>query len=133
MTDWLGQALELKEKGEIAKAIDLLEQAVAVGDESAPICKELARLSFLIREVRAFANWCHEAMRIDGSDPEPHLMIARVLVTDGRWEEAIEALTAAGKTGHVTPEQAEEVDQLTALSRQAWADHRRRNPGFSNL
>ncbi|HUQ92232.1 MAG TPA: hypothetical protein VM120_11175 [Bryobacteraceae bacterium] len=93
--DWRQEAKELEMRGEVGEAIGLLERKVASGEESAALCKELARLCLMVNEMRAFINWCHEAMRIDTADGEPYLMIGRVLSGKERWAEAVEALEQA--------------------------------------
>lgn len=82
----LGVALAAENK--LGDALDALEECVVIDPDHAPACKELARLSLLANEVRAFANWLHEAQRIDEGDPEPHVMLAEYLVEKKRWEEA---------------------------------------------
>lgn len=69
-------------------ALDILEAALIDDPENSTIAKECARLSLEINELRAFANWCHEALRIDPLDPEPHEMMAQVLRRIGRIGEA---------------------------------------------
>jgi uncharacterized protein HemY len=133
MNNWLEQAIELRDGGQISKAIDLLEQAVAAGDESAEICKELARLSLTVNEVRAFANWCHEATRIDGADPEPHIMIGRHLCGMRRWDEAAEALGVALKLGIADDAERAAVEELRDRAAAEFVRFRRENPGYSNL
>ncbi len=81
----LGVALAADNK--LGDALEALEECVVIDPDYAPACKELARLSLLANEVRAFANWLHEAQRIDESDPEPHVMLAEYLVENKRWEE----------------------------------------------
>ena len=115
--EYLSQARDFAGREQYGRAIDLLEEAVASGNESSGICKELARLSLTVNEVRAFANWCHEAMRIDPTDPEPFLMIARVLVAARRWEEAVETLGHAIGTGRLTGDSLAEAERLLADSR----------------
>lgn len=82
----LGVALAAENK--LGDALVALEECVVIDPDHAPACKELARLSLLANEVRAFANWLHEAQRIDEGDPEPHVMLAEYLVEKRRWEEA---------------------------------------------
>ena len=82
----LGIALAAENK--LGDALVALEECVVIDPDHAPACKELARLSLLANEVRAFANWLHEAQRIDERDPEPHVMLAEYLVEKRRWEEA---------------------------------------------
>lgn len=112
---WLEQARIYTLHGQIGQAILHLEQAVAQGVESAEICKELAWLSHSINEVRAFFNWCHEAIRLAPSDPEPHLMIARVLIAAGRWSEAREALREASRREPDNAATQFEVNSLLGL------------------
>jgi len=131
--DWLAQAKALQERGEIGRAIDVLEQAIAAGDESPEICKETARLCLSVNEVRAFTNYCHEAMRLDPSDPEPHLMIGRVLSQYERWEEASEALEQALNMPALTPVQREETSILARIAREKHRAWKAANPGFSNF
>jgi hypothetical protein len=131
--DWLEQAKEWKDRGEIGRAIDLLEQAIASGDESPQICKETAKLCLIVNEVRAFTNYCHEAMRLDPSDPEPHLMIGRVLSDYERWEEASEALEYALRMPALTTSQRQEAQDLATAARENLQARRRAHPGYSTL
>jgi predicted Zn-dependent protease len=85
----------LAAQSEVAQAIEVLERAVELDADHAGACKLLARLSLQINERRAFANWCHEASRIDPEDPEPYQMMAEELARVGRHEEAAEARQAA--------------------------------------
>ena len=80
--------LRLAEENQLGDAFVALEECVTLDPDHLPACKELARLSLLANEVRAFTNWLHEAQRIDEMDPEPHVMMAEHLVTKRRWEEA---------------------------------------------
>lgn len=80
--------LTLAESNQLGDAFLALEECVTLDPDHLPACKELARLSLLANEVRAFSNWLHEAMRIAGDDPEPHVMLAEHLVARRRWEEA---------------------------------------------
>lgn len=89
------QALRAEQENNLDVAIDLLEQALLLSHEDARIPKHLARLSLRINEIRAFVNWCHEALRIDPNDPEPHLMLAAHLAERGRQREADEELRMA--------------------------------------
>lgn len=131
--NWLEQANEFKQRGEIGRAIDVLERAIAMGDESPEICKETAKLCLLVNEVRAFTNYCHEAMRLDPADPEPHLMIGRVLSEFGRWEEAAEALQHALEMPRLSPDQRSETQVLADTAREKFQNWKRANPGYSNL
>lgn len=131
--DWLEQARALAAQGRMGEAIALLEQAVAIGDESSEICKELARLCLGVNEVRAFTNYCHEAMRLDPADGEPYLMMSRVLVARGRWGEVVEALEAALGTGALQDADRLEAEQLLAKARVELAEWQRLHPGASNL
>jgi hypothetical protein len=94
---YLEQAQALAASGEIGEAIILLEECVATCRDSAPVCKLLAELNLRIDEVRAFQNWCHEALRIDEKDPEPHRMLAAYFSSHGRDFEAEEELAAAAR------------------------------------
>lgn len=132
LTDWLQRSAQLRDDGKMGEAIDLLEQAVAIGEETSAICKELARLSLTVNEVRAFSNWCHEAMRLDPADPEPHLMIARVLVDNQRWQEASEALNAA-LARRLPDAERREAETLRDRADASIAAHRLAHPGFSNI
>ncbi|MBM3784142.1 MAG: hypothetical protein FJW30_07260 [Acidobacteria bacterium] len=80
--------LQLARQERLGDAFVALEECVTLDPDHAPACKELARLSLLANEVRAFTNWLHEASRIDERDPEPHVMMAEHLVSRRRWEEA---------------------------------------------
>ena len=80
--------LELAERDQLGDAFVALEECVTINPDHGLACKELARLSLLANEVRAFTNWLHEAQRIDERDPEPHVMMAEHLVARRRWEEA---------------------------------------------
>jgi len=85
----------LASQGDVARAIDALEQAVEIDGDHGGACKLLAKLCLQINERRAFANWCHEASRIDPNDPEPYQMLAEELERAGRRDEAAEARQAA--------------------------------------
>ncbi len=76
---------------DIGSAIVLLEEAVESGGETVEIAKMLARLSLEIDEVRAFQNWCHEALRMNPKDTEVHRMLAAYFRSKGRQWEAEEA------------------------------------------
>ena len=130
---YLSEARFYASRDQYGKAIDVLEQAVAIGDESSEICKELARLSLQVNELRAFANWCHEAMRIDAADPEPHLMIGRVLVRYKRWGEAVESLEQASRIGTLGPAEQLEIEQLLATAREEYEEYKKQHPGASNI
>ncbi|MCC6364796.1 MAG: hypothetical protein IT165_14845 [Bryobacterales bacterium] len=130
--DLLDQARTLAAGGEVGKAIDLLEQAVAVGGESALISKEIARLCLSVNEVRAFTNWCHEAMRLDPSDGGPQLMIGRVLAAQQRWGEAAESLEQAVQ-GILPGGERAEAARLLDLARARYEEWKRLHPGASNL
>ncbi|MBI3678916.1 MAG: hypothetical protein HY235_00670 [Acidobacteria bacterium] len=132
-SEWLAVAAGHKQRGEIGKAIDVLEQAVAIGEQSVEICKEIARLCLSVDEVRAFQNWCHEAMRVAPADPEPHLMIARVLVADERWGEAMEALDQTLRLTALEAWQRREAEQLLAKVRDHYRAWKMLHPGTSNL
>ena len=80
--------LQLAEREQLGDAFLALEECVTIDPDHGLACKELARLSLLANEVRAFTNWLHEAQRIDERDPEPHVMMAEHLVARRRWEEA---------------------------------------------
>lgn len=80
--------LQLGRADQLGDAFVALEQCVTQDPDHQAACKELARLSLLANEVRAFTNWLHEAQRIDERDPEPHVMMAEHLVARRRWEEA---------------------------------------------
>lgn len=104
--------LRLAAEGNLGGAFAALERAVELDPQHAAACKELARLSLQANEKRAFTNWCHEAMRVDGSDPEPHLMMAEVLVAGRRWEEAADELRVARA---LRPMQADKAHTLQTL------------------
>ncbi len=130
---WLEQARELAARGRVGEAIAHLEQAVALGEESPQICKELARYCLGVNEVRAFANYCHEAMRLDPADGEPYLMMGRVLSGRGRWGEVVEALEAGLRLGSLREADRREAEELLAKARAEHAEWQRRHPGASNL
>lgn len=80
--------LRYSREDKLGDAFVALEECVTLNPDHQLACKELARLSMLANEVRAFTNWLHEAQRIDERDPEPHVMMAEYLVARRRWEEA---------------------------------------------
>lgn len=90
-----GEILARAREMEIGPAIAMLEEVIEVGGETAGIAKMLARLSLEIDEVRAFQNWCHEALRMDPKDTEVHRMLAAYFRLNGRDWEADEALEIA--------------------------------------
>lgn len=104
----LGVALAADDK--LGDALEALEECVVIDPDHAAACKELARLSLLANEVRAFCNWLHEAQRINENDPEPHVMLAEHLVERRRWEEADLEVRAALRKNPP----AEMVDRLAA-------------------
>lgn len=130
--NWLEQALELEARGQVGSAIALLEQAVAIGDESAQIYRELARLCLLVNEVRAFSNYCHEAIRIDPADGTPYLMIGRYLTAARRWAEAVESLDKA-QSAALTAEQRTELTALQKEAHAGLAAWEKANPGHNPL
>lgn len=85
------QGIAHAERGELAEAFFHLESSVQLCPDNAEVCKFLARLSLSVNEIRAFQCWCHEASRIDPTDPEPHLMMAAVFEQKNRPAEAAEA------------------------------------------
>lgn len=118
----LAHARSLEADGNIGGAIDLLERALSAseqksGEEDAALCKEIARMCLVIDEVRAFTNWCHEAIRLNPRDGEPYLMMGRELCAAGRWREAIETLQAAVFPGSLRSVLLEEADALIAAAR----------------
>jgi Tfp pilus assembly protein PilF len=106
--------LELARREQLGDAFVALEECVTLDPDHGLACKELARLSMLANEVRAFTNWLHEAQRIDERDPEPHVMMAEYLVARRRWEEAdLEVKIAMRKAPG-----AELLDRLAAAQAQ---------------
>jgi thioredoxin-like negative regulator of GroEL len=90
--------LQLGREDKLGDAFVALEECVTLDPDHGLACKELARLSLLANEVRAFTNWLHEAQRVDERDAEPHVMMAEHLVARRRWEEAeLEVRIAARK------------------------------------
>lgn len=131
--DWLAQAHKLEAEGKIGTAIDLLERAVASGEEDAILCKEIARMCLTVNEVRAFANWCHEAIRLNPKDGEPYLMMGRQLSSRNRWMETVEAMEEALSRGALTPSQVQEAQAMLATARDNHAAWKKAHPGTSNL
>jgi len=131
--DVMEQAAALAADGKVGSAIDLLEQAVAMGEESAEICLYIARLCHSINELRAFANWCHEAIRIDPNHAEPHFLLGRELHRMRRWDEAEETLTLALSMPTLAAELRSEAEVLRAEASAEHASYRISNPGFSNI
>ncbi len=82
-------------EGSIGEAILVLEEAIEAGKETAGIAKLLAKLSLQIDEVRAFQNWCHEALRMDETDLEVYAMLEKYFRENGRDYEADEVREAA--------------------------------------
>jgi len=100
MTDpHLAQAQGLIDSGQVGEAILLLEAAIEAGHESPAIAKTLARLSLRINEVRAFQNWCHEALRMDPNDIEVYQLLEDWFRSKGRDYEADEARDAIIRRG----------------------------------
>ncbi|MBZ2183481.1 MAG: hypothetical protein K7J46_02145 [Bryobacter sp.] len=89
------KALHLLAQGHIGEAIAALEHAIEEGRETAAIAKLLAKLSLRIDEVRAFQNWCHEALRMDENDLEVYTMLEAYFRENGRDYEADEVKEAA--------------------------------------
>ena len=80
--------LQLAREDKLGDAFVALEECVTLDPDHGLACKELARLSLMANEVRAFINWLHEAQRVNERDAEPHVMMAEHLVSRRRWEEA---------------------------------------------
>jgi hypothetical protein len=89
------KAQDFLAQGRIGEAIAVLELAIEQGQETAAIAKLLAKLSLRIDEVRAFQNWCHEALRIDENDLEVYEMLEAYFRDNGRDYEADEVKAAA--------------------------------------
>jgi Tfp pilus assembly protein PilF len=100
------KARNLADQGDIGTAIALLEESIERGEESAEIAKLLATLSLRIDEVRAFQNWCHEALRINPKDFTVHLMLADYFAANGREFEAEEAREIAQRLEAATGAQS---------------------------
>lgn len=110
---WLALARAHAGRDEIGDAIDAYEKSIELEPENAAACRELARLCLLIDEIRAFTNWCHEALRIDPGDGEPHWMMACELAGKGRHQEAVEAVRAALRAPRLDPSlRREAADRL---------------------
>jgi tetratricopeptide (TPR) repeat protein len=106
--------LRLAREDKLGDAFLALEECVTLDPDHGLACKELARLSLLANEVRAFINWLHEAQRVDERDAEPHVMMAEHLVSRRRWEEAdMEARIALRKAPS-----AEMAERLAAAQAQ---------------
>jgi tetratricopeptide (TPR) repeat protein len=120
------KGIRLAAEGDVHAALVAIERAVEIFPDFAEACKTLARLSLEVNEVRAFQNWIHEACRIDPADGEPYLLMGRLLASQGRSAEAIEALerAAALGTGESGRRQIDEI--LAPLEAEAAANRRRR-------
>jgi hypothetical protein len=92
---FLNQAQLLANAGHVGEAILLLEEAIETGHESAGIAKLLAKLNLQINEVRAFQNWCHEALRMEPTDLEVYEMLEDYFRSNGREFEADEVREVA--------------------------------------
>lgn len=93
-------------EGRLGEAIAALELAIEGGEESAAIAKLLAQLSLRINEVRAFQNWCHEALRMNPDDLEVYEMLEAYFRAEGRdfeADEVREALTRRAARGGSPP------------------------------
>lgn len=131
--DVMEQAAALAAEGKVGSAIDLLEQAVAMGEESAELCLYIAKLCHSINELRAFANWCHEAVRIDPNHAEPHFLLGRELHRTRRWGEAEETLALALSMPTLAAADRAEAERLHSEAAAEHARYRAANPGFSNI
>jgi hypothetical protein len=81
------------------EAFYCMEARVAAGGEDAETCRRLAWLAWAIDDMRAVQNWAHEAMRLDGASPEPHLLLGLLFRSEDRWREAWEEFGAALRRG----------------------------------
>jgi len=108
--------IEFVMQGRYQEAFEALEAAVQINPSHVEACKELARLSLQANEKRAFANWCHEAIRIDAQDPEPHLMLAEELANTGRWGEALDEVTLALQLRPLPDEAARKARTIEAMA-----------------
>jgi cytochrome c-type biogenesis protein CcmH/NrfG len=109
----------LATEGDLAGAFQAFENAVELDPNHAAVCIELAKLSLLANEKRAFTNWLHEAMRLAELDPEPHLLMAEVLAESGRYDEAAEELHIARKLSVFLPDQVKRAEALADRIRPA--------------
>jgi len=92
---YLNQARVLAAEGKLGEAMLLLEAVIESGKETAGIAKLLASFSLRIKEVRAFQNWCHEALRMDPNDLEVYQMLEDYFRHVGRDFEADEVREVA--------------------------------------
>lgn len=122
------EGLRLAAEGKIHEAFVTIERAVEVYPDFGPACKTLAKMSLEVNEVRAFQNWMHEACRIDPSDPEPYLMMGRLLAFQRRSAEAVEALRHAIRLG-ISGEARSETEELLAPLEAQLEEKRRRTIG----
>ena len=106
--EFFQMGLQLAGEDRLGDAFVALEQCVTLDPDHGLACKELARLSLLANEVRAFINWLHEAQRVDERDAVPHVMMAEHLLSRRRWEEAEMEVRIALRKGP-TPELAERL------------------------
>jgi cytochrome c-type biogenesis protein CcmH/NrfG len=109
----------LATEGDFGAAFQAFEKAVELDPNHAPACLELAKLSLLANEKRAFTNWLHEAMRLDELDPEPHLLMAEVLAESRRYQEAADELHFARKLRAFSPGQVKRAEALADRIRPA--------------
>jgi len=96
------EGMRLADGGDLGGAFVAFEKAVELNPNHARACKQLAKLSLAANERRAFTNWCHEAIRLDESDPEPHVMMAEVLAAARRFEEAADEQRIADALSRAT-------------------------------
>ena len=89
----------LLEANQSSEAYRLLERRVAAGREDFETVRRLAWLSWAINDIRAVDVWSHEASRLDGTAPDPHLLRGLVLRSEHRWREAWEEFSAALRRG----------------------------------
>ena len=89
----LADRLILENRFDVAYAC--LEDQVSRGEETAWGCRALAWMSYAFQDFRAVETWSHESIRLDGSSPEPHILLGFVLEKGTRWEEAVEEFDIA--------------------------------------
>ncbi|MFN3326448.1 MAG: tetratricopeptide repeat protein [Bryobacteraceae bacterium] len=115
--DYFALGLRLAGAGRVAEAFEALEACLQLDPNRPDACKQLARLSRAANELRAFTNWRHEALRLDPADPEPHLLLAEVLVQAGRWNEAGDEIGIALRLRSLPPELDRRARELLELTR----------------
>ena len=85
----LAQAVHLRQAGEVAKAIETLEEVISVGPQDFALPYELmGQYHYESKDFAAAEECMHRAIELDEYSVMAHLHLARIYIREGRQEEA---------------------------------------------